>query len=134
MAIREIYNYYRHGSCHLSICQVWKKYDCCIVPNGKNGILLKFVTFLFTWRHSGSGYLNSVSSVGFWEQMQPGIFTLRSQFCRNFTVVASVYSSNHCKYKILGIHNICWYLDEGIFWKARFITTAVLKRINLKPM
>lgn len=76
-------------SCHLSICQVWKKYDCCIVPNGKNGILLKFVTFLFTsWRHRGSGYLNSVSSVGFWEQMQPGIFTLCSQFCRNFTVVA----------------------------------------------
>ena len=63
-----------------------------------------------------------------------GIFTSHSQLQRNFTLDAAVYSSNYWKDTILGIHNMCGYLDEGIFWKARSITIAVLKRINLKSM
>ena len=132
MAIRVIYNYYHHVLCYLSIRQVWKKYDCYTVSNGKNGILLKFVTFPFaSWNLRGSSYLQFCEFGWFLRRTNAtGIFTLHSQLYRNFTLDASVYSSNHWKYKILGIHNMCWYLDEGIFWKARSITTAVLN----KPM
>lgn len=103
---------------------------------GKNGIVLKFVTFSFaSWNLRGSSYLQFCEFRWFSRRTNAtGIFTLHSQLYRNFTLDASVYSYNHWKYTILGIHNMCWYLDERIFWKARSITIAVLKRINLKSM
>lgn len=70
--------------------------------------------------------------------MQVGISPLHSQFLRILTewnncgYHCSLF--HHCKRTVLGIHNICWYLDWEIFWKGRPITTSVLERIKLNPM